>query len=366
MNLPRVQQVWESPEWHWMQEGMQIYVSRAGEVLVNAAWGWNGESGRLETGHLSLWLSAGKPITAVGVLQCVARGQLDLEAPVAQIVPEFAAGGKDRVTLRHLLTHTGGFRSPDVKEAAMDWESEVARVCGAPLEPRWEPGAKAGYHMAGSWTILGELIRRVDGRHPADYLFEEVLEPSGMKDSRVGFRKGDWERLASRLGWIFDASPQGCRPHPRWNRREECEMCRPGSGARGPAADLGKFYEMLLRGGKGPDGREVLPAYWVAQMTRRQREGMFDHTFRYPLDWGLGVAINSHRDELPQPYGFGARASRSAFGHGGNQAAIGFADPEEQTVVVILWNGRPGEAHHHPRARAFIDALERDLGLFGA
>jgi len=74
---------------------------------------------------------------------------VDLEAPVAVYVPEFEVGGKEAITLRQVLTHTGGFRSRvDLEWPVLSWEESVDRVCAAPLERNWVPGKKAGYHIA--------------------------------------------------------------------------------------------------------------------------------------------------------------------------------------------------------------------------
>ena len=88
----------------------QLYVSLRGEVIADVALGLARDGVPMRRDTLMLWLSAGKPVSAVAVAQLWERGLLDLDDPVAKHIPEFAANGKDVVTIRHILTHTGGFR----------------------------------------------------------------------------------------------------------------------------------------------------------------------------------------------------------------------------------------------------------------
>src|SRR6187455_1190214 len=86
--------------------GAQLYVSLHGEVVADEAFGMARDGVPMRRDTLMLWLSAGKPISAVAVAQVWERGLLDLDDPVATHIPEFAANGKDVVTIRHILTHT--------------------------------------------------------------------------------------------------------------------------------------------------------------------------------------------------------------------------------------------------------------------
>src|SRR5690606_14708580 len=109
------------------------------------------------------WMSAVKPVMAVAIGLLWEEGQLDLDDPVARFIPEFAANGKEGVTLRHLLTHTGGLPQVDY-ESAQSWDEVIARISESPLEPDWTPGRDAGYHPGSSWFVLGEAVRRLTGR----------------------------------------------------------------------------------------------------------------------------------------------------------------------------------------------------------
>ena len=165
-----------------LHRGGQVYVSLAGEG-VDLVVGERAPGEPMTADTLMIWLSSSKPIAALALAQLWERGELDLDDPVARFVPEFAENGKERITLRHVLTHTGGFRILNVGWPEASWDEIVATVCRARPEPRWVLGQTAGYHLASSWFILGEVIRRVDGRFYSEYVRQEVFEPHGMTDT---------------------------------------------------------------------------------------------------------------------------------------------------------------------------------------
>jgi CubicO group peptidase (beta-lactamase class C family) len=142
------------------------------------------------------------------------------------------------------------------------------------------------------------------------------------------------------------------------------EAYSPGSGARGPARELGIFYEMILRGGRSPSGRQIILARSVEELTSRQRVGMYDHTFKHIVDWGLGFIINSAQYGVDTvPYGYGRYASPRTFGHGGRQCCIGFADLEHALAAALFFANAPGEEAHQRRMREVLNRLYESLGL---
>lgn len=300
------------------------------------------------------WLSAGKPLAAVVLCQLWAAGHVDVDRPVADWVPDFAARGKEGVTLRHVLTHTGGFRSLfDLQGDAASWEEAVERVCRSRLEKGWIPGERAAYQPRSGWQILGEVIRRVTGDPVEQVVAERVLAPCDMAATTL-WRRGEDAPLAP----LFDTA--GEAPVALSG---STAYCSPGAGASGPVDDLRRFYEVMLRGGDGPRGR-LLPADLIWQMTAPQRQGLTDETFRHVVDWGLGFVLDSNRYGAGTvPYGYGRHCSRQSFGHGGSQCCTGFADPEHGLAVALAVDGRPGEKRHNDRFRDTLTALYEDLGL---
>ncbi len=364
-----------------LHPGAQVYVSQRDRGSIGLALGERAPGQAMTADTLNIWLSSTKPVAAVAIAQLWEAGRLELDDPVARHVPMFAARGKDRITIRHVLTHTGGFRMLNVGWPHATWDEIISTICSARPEPRWEPGEKAGYHMASSWFMLGEVVRRVSGIPFDHYVREAIFEPLGMRDSWVGMPAERFEAYGDQIGLMHatDTPP----PRPRaWRTPPHIVGCSPGGNGHGPARDLGRFYEMLLAGGTW-GGHKILSAQSVSALTAAHRWGMVDQTFRHELVWGLGFILKSPGDEAPAgkptrqepdpvpaeavtkavPYGYGRWASRRVFGHSGAQSSTAFADPEHDLVAVVVTNGQPGEARHSERQREVVEALYRDLGI---
>ena len=384
--LPKTLALLELGRHSILHPGAQLYISWRGEVLADVALGEARPGVAMQPETLTLWLSAGKPITAVAIAQLVERGMLAFDDLVSRHLPEFAQNGKDAITIRHLLTHTAGFREADKLAENLPWDAMIARICATSLEAEWNVGAKAGYQTMSSWFILGELIRRVDGREAGRYVRENIFEPLGMGDSWMGIPADQIARYGDRMGMMYYSGRTEFRVHPFWNAEEDFAACRPGSGVRGPIRELGKFYEALLdvlserrtpfrpecRSGSsdrraepefGAPGQLLRPET-LRELTARQRIGLFDHTFQHTLDLGLGFIVDSNRHGAGTvPYGYGRHASEATFGHSGSQSSCAFADPEHQLVVAWHCNGQPGEPRHQKRAREINSMIYEELGL---
>jgi len=362
--LPRTVQALDAGIGEGLHLGAQLYVSRDGEVVADGAVGDDQAGVPLTRDHLMLWLSSTKPVGAVAIAQLAERGRLSFDDPVARHIPEFAQHGKEGITLRHLLTHTAGIRMLDVGWPRDSWEQILARICAMKPEPRWVPGEKAGYHTASSWFVLGEVVRRVDGRPFDRYVREAIFGPLDMRDSWVGMPLERYlaYRQGRRLGTMWNSEKSPPELH-NWETPERSTSVNPGGNGYGPMRELGRFYEMLSGGGAFR-GRRLLRAETVAALTARQRTGMRDHTFQHVLDWGLGFIPNSARYGVDTvPYGYGHHASERAFGHSGFRSSVAFADPEYGLAVALVWNGTPDNDRHERRVRAALDAVYEDLGL---
>ena len=345
-----------------LHTGCQIYVSWKGDVLADASLGESHPGTAMTVDTINPWLSAGKPVTTVALLKLWEQCSLRLDDTVAAFIPEFVTGDKGKITLRHLLTHTGGFRNVETGWPDVVWEESIRRICHAPLEEDWIVGSTAGYHTTTSWFILGEIIRRVTGQAYPDVIRKEVFLPLGLQDSWASIPSQRHQQYGHRIGQMF-ARENGERKFLDWHNPARCEAASPGSNARGPIRDLGKVYEMLLNEGTAHDRRIVLPQT-VAAMTARQRVGDFDQTLGHVVDFGLGVIVDSNRYGVETvPYGYGRYCSTRTFGHGGAQSSQGWCDPENALVVAYFFNGRAGEGQHHRRAKSLNEAIYLDLGL---
>ncbi|QDT65930.1 serine hydrolase domain-containing protein [Calycomorphotria hydatis] len=345
-----------------LHTGGQIFVSREGEVIIDEPFGDDQPGQPMQPVHRMCWLSAGKPITAFVIAQLVEKGKLTYSQRVAEIIPEFATGGKDPITVEQLLTHTCGFRHIDTGYPTATWEESLQLVCGAPLEDEWEPGKTAGYHRASSWFVLGELVQRVDGRPVADYLREMILEPIGATSSAISYTHDEWEREHSEFAKMYRRAGKS-HEELDWHLESRSLRPSPGSSFRGPVRELGKFYEAFLECLRG-ERAELLSAESACEMIQRRREGEFDKTLMHIVDMGYGFQINSNRYGAETvPYGFGRHASSGTFGHGGAQSSIGFADPKQQLAVAVAFNTMAGEPRHNQRNREVNSAIYQDLGL---
>jgi len=360
-SLPRAAGVIAAGRARGLHLGAQVYVSRRGEVVADGALGEIRPGEPLTADALMLWLSASKPLTAVAVAVLWERGLLTLDDPIALHVPAFAAGGKEGITLRHALTHTGGFRMLATGWPGLSWDEVIAKVCATRREPRWEPGKTAGYHQAGSWFILGEILRRLSGRSFPDFLRDAVLTPCGMEASHLGMTGELYRTLEPLLAPSYDTS-DGKSEDLGWHSELHSTRPSPAGGGRGPVRDLGRFYEMLLRGGVGPGGRVITPQT-VEALTARHRVGLYDKTFRHVMDWGLGLIPDPKLHDGGAPYAYGGHCSARTVGHSGYRSTTAFADPEHGLAVAVAFNGLPAPEVHAERMRSTLEAIYEDLGL---
>ncbi|MBN2507425.1 MAG: beta-lactamase family protein [Verrucomicrobia bacterium] len=366
--LPRTAAAFDEGLVAGLHRGAQLYVSRRGRPLADAAFGHSRLGMPMTPDTLTLWLSAGKPLTAAAIARLEEQRRLAFDDPVCYHLPEFAAGGKETITLRHVLTHTGGFRDADRIPETVSWDEAVRRVCESPLEPGWIPGWQAGYHRSGSWYVLGEIVRRLTGMPLSRYVREQILLPWGLSNTWLGMPAAEYRRYAERIGFTYLTQHHQTRPHPHWNTEAGCGLERPGSNVRGPIRELGRFYEALLalRTARPMPGGAVLSSATAVAMTTRQTTGLYDQTMRHPVDWGLGFYLRAlHADPGPAPYSYGPHASGDTFGHSGAQSSCAFADPPRELVVAWLCNGLPGEPRHQERAWRINTCLYEDLGLTG-
>jgi CubicO group peptidase (beta-lactamase class C family) len=178
--------------------GGSIAVDLDGETVVDLWGGYRDEARTTPWTRdtlVNVW-STTKTITSLAMLTLVERGLLDVHAPVAEYWPEFAANGKDGVLVRHLMSHTSGVAGwdpPFTVEDMYDWDSSTARL--AAQAPWWEPGTASGYHANNQGHLLGEVLRRIDGRHLKQYVAEELAGPLGA-DFSIGAKEEDWDRIS--------------------------------------------------------------------------------------------------------------------------------------------------------------------------
>jgi CubicO group peptidase (beta-lactamase class C family) len=346
----RVQDVLEQGVADGTHIGAQLYVSQRGEPFADLAVGLARDGVAMTTDSMMAWFSMTKAVTTVAVAQQWERDNLDIDQRVAHYIPEFAANGKDAVTLRHLLTHTAGIPLADGILEAKPWTESnaenLARIYDAQLD--YEPGTRAGYHPAASMTVLGEIVARVSGTPYSEYMRREIFEPLGMHDCWVGMPEDRYHAYGDRIGFMHNT--EGAEPKPLGftDSARTTATPMPGGNGRGPMRELGRMYEALLYGG-------VLDRVTIAAISARHRTEVLDETFGVVLDWGLGFAVDT--------FAMGRHCSRRSFGHGGHQSSVSFCDPVHEVVVAVVCNGMPGLERHNARLDAIASAAYVDLGI---
>jgi CubicO group peptidase (beta-lactamase class C family) len=345
-----------------LHTGVQVYVSLQGKVLLDAGFGEAAPGQALTADHLMPWRSAGKPLTALLLLRELERSGTPLEATLGELLPAAAASDKSSLNLENLLTHTSGFPAVDTGWPQVDWRESVERVLAAPCSL---PTGTAAYHPQSSWFLLGEVLRIRNGGalQFGELLERELLRPLGMERVYCGIPAGRIGGYAGLLPVLYERE-QGRLVESVWSSVPWLTRCSPGSSLRGPVRELGRFMELMMRGGRLLDGTEYVSGATVSSMTLRRRVGAYDQTLQHVVDFGLGVICNSKRYGVDTvPYGFGRWSSEGSYGHGGSQCSLAMCDPERELVVAWAANGFCGEGQHQRRNRLMQDALYRDLGF---
>lgn len=294
------------------------------------------------------WYSAGKPITAIGVLQILSRNPSLTPLPMEKTFPELKQTYVGSLSLEAILTHRTGLRFPNLPLHSSEKEIFAILASSQPQDFSLRPG-QAAYDPRGGWWLLGQWLSRHTGQPWADFLREHVLQHAGA--SNMFFANANQHSdvpMAEKRGdkWVPVPPSYGS-----------------GGGLCGSAADLALLYQTLLCAGTSPSsGKTLLNSSSLEKLTRRWREGEVDMTFGHVVDFGLGVILDSNRyGSTTVPYGFGATSSEKSYGHGGARSSIAFADPENHLALAVCLVGLVPENIHQPRMRGLLDQLRSDL-----
>lgn len=282
------------------------------------------------------WFSAGKPVTAVGVLRILETNPSWESQPLATFLAELAGSYPGGLTLPVILSHQTGLRIAESDLRGSDGEIFGYFRKITPADFKLSPG-QAAYDPAGGWWLLGQWVSRQTGMAWRHYLEKKLLQPAGLTD----------------LGFGCPAVPIRERRAGKWIEGEP--GAGPGGGLAGSAAGLARFYEKLLQG-------QLLRPSSLKKILSPVRRDQLDATFAHIVDFGLGVILNSNRHGAATiPYGFGTEAGEKAFGHGGARSSIAFADPDHGFTAAVFLNGRVPESEHQPRMRILLDLLRSEL-----
>ena len=314
--------------------------------------------------------SGSKGLVATCLALLIDRGLLDLDLPVRRYWPDFGDHGKDRILVRHVVSHRAGL--PGISTpvtVAESTDSEAMARLVAEQRPLTPPGDAVEYHALTFGWICGELVRRIDGRSLGDFLREEVALPLGLdiwiglpasEEHRVAFVEQapafarEYEEMLKACGgdevaWATWANPPRFGEElaanlPEWHAAEV-----PGSNAIVSARSLSRLYACLARGGE-LDGFRLLAPDTVALVRRRIAVGPVPAA-GVQLAFGVGFGL-----QTPEPqYGL----PPDAFGHTGAGGSVHAAWPELRTSLSYTPNLLASAGTVDPRASSLLEALHR-------
>ena len=358
--------------------GASVAVALHGELVVDL---WAGSVDRQRTqpwerDTVVLVYSSTKGAVALAAHMLADRGLVDFEAPVADVWPEFAQAGKETLRLRYLLTHQAGLPAID-EELPLGAELEWDIMAGALSRqaPLWEPGEKMGYHAATFGWLVGEVIRRADGRSVGTFIREEIAEPLGV-EFLLGFGPEEDYRVSdlhlaqvpaeelpslaaaalleptSMAARAFNIAPRG--PNKGRNSRANRASEQPGSNGHSNARALATIYGALGNGGEW-QGHRLLSEAAIRLAGTEQAQGR-DIVLQTPVRRTLGFMMPV--SGVPDPRG------DNAFGHAGMGGSVGFCDPDVGLgfgyAMNQMWTNTLDQ--DDPRATRLMRAVYESLG----
>jgi CubicO group peptidase (beta-lactamase class C family) len=338
--------------------GAQIFVWQRGEILADIGVGLARRGRPMTRDSSSYWFCCSKPLMAIAVAQLAEQGMVRLDERVCTVIPAFASGRKDGITIRHLLTHTAGLRSLKHPRPFLASDEEIVEaVCRSIIRTNWTPGERAAYVSFESWYILGELVKRLTGMSIASYVTRHIFAPLDLDRCWLGLPPDAALAERSNLSIPHMITP-GCVPSPMHflSSPGVLQLVNAASGAIGPIRGLGLIFRSLLH--PQPDAGLLSPRA-VRELVSPQRTGLLDETYRLRWDWGLGFAV----DLAPL---CPAAAVADGFGHHGGPALV-IADRAADRVVAVavnglnVWSGPP-EVGASSAPAVLVGEIYRDLG----
>jgi CubicO group peptidase (beta-lactamase class C family) len=357
--------IWEAAEQLFrtgLFPALGLCLLRDGRPLIDRTLGWASGCGPgappgphavLATPETPMCVfSASKAITATVIHGLDDRGLLHVDDCVAEYIPEFAAAGKERVTIRHVLTHRAGLpslRADDGLDLLLQPDEVLRRLCA--MSPASTPGRRLAYHAITGGFILGEIVRRVTGHDIQTALREDFTRPLGLDALRYGWFDDRHHEVArswftgpgigwpirglarTALGIDFDAAPDAANS-AAWLR-----SVVPAGNIVGTSRQVARFFDMLRCDGE-LDGVRVLRGRTVRRATIETSWLEVDFTLLAPIRYGMGFMLGGPRISL-----FGPDTDR-AFGHLGFTNVFCWADPARRISVVLNTTGKPLFSDH--------------------
>lgn len=379
---------WTEPQFDAVREAFAANFAEHGEVGAAVAVYLNGEpvvdlwGGWYDADHEREWdrntlvnvFSTTKGLAAFCAHRLAEQGLLDFDAPVAQYWPEFAQAGKGDIPVRWLMSHRAGMaavRRPLATEDMYDWDTMCEAL--AEQEPWWTPGEQHGYHALTYGWLVGEVVRRIDGRSIGNYWREEFAAPLGL-DAHIG----TGPEFDGRISTLMDAPPDPNAPdlielfggpdtvgaaafsNPPIAGPDEQNITSsrgwraaeiPAANGQATARSLARVYGAAANGGE-IDGIHVINPDTLDNALVEQSQGA-DAVLQIETRFGLGWMLTSDFMPLgPNP---------RSFGHPGAGGSLGYADPDANIGFGYTMNQMQQNLSGDPRVNGLIDALYASL-----
>jgi CubicO group peptidase (beta-lactamase class C family) len=355
-----------------LEVGASFTAYHRGRPVVDV-WGGiaDGETGRTwAEDSMAVVFSTTKGAAAVCAHRLAQAGELDLEAPVARYWPEFAAAGKETITVAEVLSHQAGLAwvdEPLTAEQVLAWDPMIHAL--ERQTPAYPPGTAHGYHALTYGYLVGEVVRRVTGRTIGEQLRTDVAEPLGL-DFWIGLPEALEPRVAPIVGSITGA---GLDPDTRalldqfvgpstvlgralsgggafadhdnlWNTRAVHAAEIPAAGGIADARSVARLYAACIG---EVDGIRLLSPDQLAVATTQRTHGPDVVILNLDLQFGLGFMVPSSL--------LGSGGPRS-FGHFGAGGSMGWADPDAQLAFGYVMNRMDLGLAGDPRSAALVAA----------
>ena len=342
--------------------GASFCATKDGEIIVDL-WGGHADAEKtrpwVEDTIVNVY-STTKTMCALTALLVADRGELDFKAPVAKYWPEFAANGKQDVTVAHLMSHSSGlsgWKEPITAETLYDWEKATALL--AAQAPFWEPGTRPGYHALTQGYLVGEVIRRVTGKTVGTVFREEIAEPLGA-DFHIGLPASEDHRVADLIppppGTAIGAGQQTeIQKNMTSNPGIDVSATRtrawrgaeiPAAGGTGNARSVALVHTILANGGEAR-GKRFMSEAGVRKALELQVEGD-DLVLGVPARFGLGFGLGGGAVPMPSP---------NAMYWGGYGGSVIIIDMDSRMTYAYAMNKMAGTTVGDMRAFSLLGAL---------
>lgn len=377
-----VEHIWQAAR-HWYQAGfhpaIQLCLRHNGRVVLNRAigHGWgnaptdppDADKVPVTTDTPFCVFSAAKVIAATVVHMLVERGVFALDDRVCEYIPTFTSHGKDRITIRHVITHSAGLPfptgpRPDVARAD---DHDYAQEKLGELRPLYRPGLVHIYHALTWGPLVREIVYAATGKEIREILATEILDPLDFRWTNFGVAESDVPLVAPShptgrplppvIAHFFRKAIGGTVHEviPYTNTPMFLTTIVPSSNAVSTANELSRFAEIWLRGGELDGVRVVSPDTMRGAVTECRRLRPDFAVGLQPARWGTGFMLGTKR------WGPFGRNAAEAFGGLGLTNIATWADPERGLAAGLISSGKPGRDPEVKRYTALMDTIAARL-----